>query len=119
MAQGLAPVAWMVAVSLLSALIASAIVTHDRAVWLGMLAPLAVASLSWMAMERAHRRAPARLNGVIVRAFAGKLVFFAVYVTVAIRVLAVEPVPFVLSLAGYFIVLHLMEALWMKRLFVP
>jgi hypothetical protein len=38
-------------------------------------------------------------------------------VGLAIGVLAVQPVPFVVSLTGYFIALYLVEALWLKRLF--
>ena len=118
MAPGLTPVWWMAAGSVLSAMILTAISSSDRAVWMGMLAPLAVSAISWIAMERVYRKNPERLNAVMLRAFAVKLMFFGVYVTVAIRVVRVEPVAFVLSLAGYFIVLHLIEALWMKRLFV-
>ena len=35
-----------------------------------------------------------------------------------VKELGVKPAPFVLSLTGYFIALHLIEALWLKRLFV-
>lgn len=108
----------MTAGSVLSAFAVSAISASGRAVWMGMFAPLAVVIVSWIAMERVYRRKPERLNAVIMRAFAGKLVFFGLYVTVAIQVVAVEPVPFVLSLTSYFIALHLIEALWMKRLFI-
>ena len=118
MASGLTPVWWMAAGSVLSAGILGAMVSAGRAVWMGMFGPLAVAAVSWVAMERVYRKDPERLNAVMLRAFAAKLVFFAVYVTAAIRVVRVEPVAFVLSLAGYFIVLHLIEALWMKRLFI-
>ena len=112
------PVWWMAAGSVLSAALLSAMSSAGRAIWMGMFAPLAVAAVSWVAMERVYRKDPERLNAVMLRAFAVKLIFFAVYVTAAIRVARVEPVAFVLSLAGYFIVLHRLEALWMKRLFV-
>ena len=54
----------------------------------------------------------------MISAFAGKLIFFGAYVGLAVGVLGVKPVPFALSLTGYFIALHLIEALWLKRLFV-
>jgi hypothetical protein len=53
----------------------------------------------------------------MVAAFAGKLVFFGVYVTIMLRVLAVRPLPFVVSFTTYFIALHLFEALCLQRLF--
>ena len=53
----------------------------------------------------------------MVTAFACKLVFFGAYVTVALKVLSLRPVPFMLSFTGYFIALYLMEALYLRRLF--
>jgi hypothetical protein len=52
-----------------------------------------------------------------VAGFAIKLVFFGAYLTVGLRVLSLRPVPFVVSFTGYFIVLYLIEALYLKRLF--
>ena len=37
--------------------------------------------------------------------------------SIVLRVLGARPVPFVASFAGYFIALHLIEALYLKRLF--
>lgn len=89
-----------------------------REVWLGMLAPLTVVSVSWVVMERAYRINPQRLNSVMITAFAGKLVFFGLYVAFAIGVLAIKPIPFVLSLTFYFVALHLIEAILLKRMLV-
>ena len=111
------PVAWMTAASVLSAALLSA--RFGREVWLGMLAPLVVASVSWIVMERVYRFTPQRLNSVIMTAFAGKLVFFGVYVVVVITALGVAPIPFVLSLTLYFVALHLVEAILLKRMLVP
>ena len=89
-----------------------------REVWLGMLAPLIVVSASWIVTEQVYRASPARLTSVMIGAFMGKLVFFGIYVAVVVGVLGARPVPFVASFAGYFIALHMIEALWLKRLFV-
>jgi hypothetical protein len=87
-------------------------------VWLGMFAPLIVVSVTWLLTERVYRTNPGRMTSVMISAFAGKLVFFGAYVGLAIGVLGIRPVPFVASFTGYFIALHLVEALWLKRLFV-
>jgi len=50
-------------------------------------------------------------------AFAGKMIFFAAYVAVMLRVLDLEPIPFVVSFASSFIALHLIEGLGLRRLF--
>ena len=45
------------------------------------------------------------------------MVFFGVYVTVMLKVLALRPLPFVVSFTAYFIALHVIEALCLRRLF--
>ena len=89
-----------------------------REVWLGMLAPLVVVSATWVLTERVYKATPERLTSVMISAFAGKLIFFGAYVGLAIGVLGMKPVPFAVSFAGYFIALHMIEAFWLKRLFV-
>lgn len=110
------PVLWTMIGSVLSAL---ALATRfGREVWLGMVAPLVVVSVTWILTERVYKANPGLLTSVMIGAFAGKLVFFGAYVGLAIGIIGVQPVPFALSFTGYFIVLHLIEALWLKRLFV-
>ena len=53
----------------------------------------------------------------MIAAFAAKMVFFGAYVAVMLLALALRPVPFVASFTAYFIALHLIEALCLKRLF--
>jgi hypothetical protein len=107
--------AWLAGLTLISA---SALATRfGREVWAGMLAPLLVVIVTWVIIERVYRTAPERLTSVMMAAFAGKLIFFGAYVGVAIGVLRLELVPFAASFAGYFIALHAIEAVWMKRLF--
>ena len=104
------------AASVLSAAVLS--VRFGREVWLGMIAPLIVVSGSWLVMKRVYRINPERLNSVMITAFAGKLAFFGLYVAFAIVVLAIQPVPFVLSLTSYFVALHMIEAILLKRMLV-
>ena len=107
---------WLASVSAVSAALLGA--RFGREVWMGMLAPLIAASGTWMLTERVHRANPGAVTAVMITAFAGKLVFFGAYVGLAIGVLGVKPVPFAASFAGYFIALHMIEAHWLKRLFV-
>jgi len=112
-------IAWMVAASLLSWLTLAALVdTRARAAtFFGMLAPLGVAAASWLMAERAWRRNPEGLTPLMIIAFGGKILFFGVYVTVMLKGLSLAPVPFTASFAGYFIALHLAEAMALKDLF--
>ena len=113
------PVLWLATGSVISGLLINMLSGTQTAseVWLGMFAPLVVVCGTWLVTERVYKANPERLTSVMIGAFAGKLVFFGAYVGLAIGVLGVEPVPFVVSFTGYFIVLHLIEALWLKRLF--
>ena len=110
------PVGWLVAASVVSAGVLSVWLGRDA--WLGMIGPLVVVACTWWLTERVYRRDPARLTSVMIGAFAGKLVFFGAYVALAVGVLGVQPVPFAASFTGYFVVLHAIEALLLKRLFV-
>ena len=112
------PALWMTGMGLMSwlAVAATSKGSADPEVLLGMTGPLVSAVGSWMAYERAHRSAPGRLTNVMIAALAVKMVFFGVYVGVMLRGLNLRPVPFVASFAAYFIALHAMEAMFLRRL---
>jgi hypothetical protein len=84
---------------------------------LGMAGPLVIAVVSWLAAERAYRREPASLTGLMMAGFVAKMLFFGAYVLAAIKGLSQPAVPFAVSFTGSFIALHLIEALALKRLF--
>jgi len=112
------PVAWMVGASVVSWLIASRVAGgNNPEILCGMLAPLVVAAVSWLVIERTYRLQPERLMGVMVQGLAVKAVFFGAYVAAMLRMVGLRPVPFVVSFTGYFIALHVMEAMFMRRLF--
>jgi len=111
------PVLWMVAASVVAWLLA-ALVASEAAVEIafGMLGPLGAAVASWVWYERTFRRAPARLTGVMVTALVLKMAFFGAYVVALVRVVGLRAEPFVISFAAYFIGLHAIEALCLRRL---
>ena len=115
------PVGWMVGPSVAGWVIAAVLFGRQTgvAVFFGMIAPLAAVVVSWLLVERAHRRDPRSVTGVLMAGFAGKMVFFGGYLVVVLRVLGVRPVPFIASFTAYFIGLYLVEALYLKRLFNP
>jgi hypothetical protein len=113
-------VGWMVGASVGSWLAVMAVFGARTGVevLLGMIAPLVVAVATWLAIEQLYRRNPASVTRFMMTGFAAKMLFFGAYVAVAIRLLAVRPQPFVASLTAYFIGLHLIEALYLRRLFM-
>ena len=112
------PVAWMAGASLISWLVMRATSPKGREIQRSVRDGRAAGRRggSWLAYERAHRSAPGRLTNVMIAALALKMVFFGVYVVVMLRGLDLRPVPFVVSFAAYFIALHAMEALFLRRL---
>ena len=109
---------WMLSGSVLSCLLVTIVIGPKTrtGVWLGMLGPLASAVVSWIAMERRYARRPAALTGLLIRSFAAKMVFFAVYIGVLLKIGIVRPVPFVVSFMCYFVSLHGLEAFGLRRL---
>jgi hypothetical protein len=114
---------WMLAGSVLSSFgitsfLGAAVAPDVRlAVWLGMIGPLAAALATWRAVERQHARQPEGLLNLLMKAFAAKIVFFAVYVALMIKAGWVRPVPFAISFLGYFAALHIAEAWRLHSLF--
>ena len=90
--------------------------TLGRDVGYGMLGPLVAALGTWIVIEQTAVTKPLRLNQHLMQGFAVKAVFFAVYVTVGLRVLRANPMPFVLGFTTCFIVLHALEAWLLQRL---
>jgi hypothetical protein len=83
----------------------------------GFLAPLMAVVISWSVVKRAYRANPAGLMPVLLVGMILKLMFFAAYAAVMLRVLHLQAVPFVATFTASFIVLHNIEALLMRRLF--
>jgi hypothetical protein len=111
------PVWWMAGLSVATAAAASAVLAIGTEIWLGMLAPLLVVSASWILASRTYSTHPEQLTAVMMASFAGKLALFGIYFALAIGVFHVRAVPFAASFAAYFITLHMVEALWLQRLF--
>ena len=113
------PAWWMGGMGVVSWLVVTMLpgVESDREVLLGMVAPLAAAVSTWVMVARIFPSRPQLLTSLMVAAFGAKMVFFGVYVTIMLKVLALRPLPFIASFTSYFIGLHLFEALCLQRFF--
>jgi len=87
------------------------------AVLFGLLAPLAAAVVTWLIVASVHGRSPERVSPAMIRLFGAKLVLFGAYVAAVVWLVRPETVPFVVSFTAHYIVLHVMEALYLRRLF--
>lgn len=111
------PLARLVVASAGCAAITAAVAGAAGSVLLGAVGPLAAAVGTWIAVRRAHREAPARVSGLMVKLFGAKMVFFGAYVAAAVLLAGVEPVPFAASFTAQYVLLHVMEAWYLRRLF--
>ena len=84
---------------------------------LGMTAPLVVGLATIWLVEQSVRSNIQTLTSRMTSAFIAKMVFYAVYVSVVVKVLAVDPVPFAVSFTVYFVALQNTEALYFRTLF--
>ena len=112
---------WMIAASVATTAAVSGLlldVDQRAAAWAGMAGPLLAAAATLVLVERTAARAPGRVSAVMVHGFAVKIVFFLVYVALALRVFALEPAPFVVSFVIAFVVLYGVVAVWLQRRFV-
>jgi hypothetical protein len=84
----------------------------------GMAGPLVSAGATWVITARTFAVSPERLTRAMLLGFGVRVLFFGIYIVWMLRGLGLRPVPFVVSFAGFFIALHVVEALFMRRLFV-
>ena len=92
---------------------------HDiaRPVFGGMIGPAAAVVATWIVAVRTFHGNPAALTGVLAMAFLVKVLFFAVYVVVMIKLAELPARPFGLSFMAFFIGLYAVEATLFARLF--
>jgi hypothetical protein len=116
----MSPVWWMVGGSLGAWLLATVVapVRINPEALGGMIGPLASAVITWAAAERTYRSTPGQLTRVMVRGFGLKVLFFGLYVVVLLRGLGMRPMMFAVSFTAFFIALHVIEAVFLKRLLI-
>jgi hypothetical protein len=87
------------------------------AVALGMIGPLAGALATWIVIERTQSRAPQRVSGAMITLFGVKMLLFGAYVIIVATQVPEGRVVFIVSFTCHYILLHVMEALYLRRLF--
>jgi hypothetical protein len=109
---------WMTAGSILIAMILTFVFDKQTRleIWLGMMGPLSATVLSWIAMVRQYSRDHRGMTRLLIRAMAVKAVFFAIYISVLLRSRCVRPIPFVICFTGFYLALHIVEAMGLRRM---
>lgn len=92
-------------------------VGHAKEIFLGMVAPLTIGVLSMILLNNTHQRTPEKVNKFMITLFAGKMVFYALYFIFIFTFYTFNTLPFIISFVGYFITLHISEALFLRSIF--
>jgi hypothetical protein len=101
-----------------SALLSIVLGPENRgAVLAGSAGPLVAAVGTWVVVHRIHRRAPARVSAAMIKLLAAKMLFFGLVVVAAVALLRGSIRAFVVSLTSQYIMLHFLEAVFLRRLF--
>ena len=114
----LIPLGWMFTICAGSAAVAIIAGAPVAEVLSGMAGPLAAASVTWVLVQRTFQASPEQVTSVMLKSFAGKMLFFGVYVVMMLRGFALAATPFSVSFTAFFIAVYAMEALFLQRLFV-
>lgn len=93
-------------------------ISPPDAFW-GMVAPVVIGMLSMAGIQRRYNRAPETLTNFMIAAFAVKMIFYGVWVTIMILYIVQFPTIFIINFVIFFILCHLLEALYLRATFIP
>ncbi len=83
----------------------------------GMAGPLLMGVITVELVVRTFNRSPEKLTNMMIKSFAGKMIFYALYVVVVLTTTSLDAMIFVFSFSGFFILLHMVEALYFRAKF--
>lgn len=99
--------------------LAAGLIGHASELLWAMLGPWGVGVLTLWSARRTYERDPEQLTGLMLKSFVGKMIFYGIYITLLIVFSTISKVPFIIGFAVYFIVLHIIEALYFQSIFKP
>ncbi len=85
----------------------------------GMLGPWLVGVITILLVQRTFLQKPQDLTKLMMKSFFGKMIFYAIYITILLLFGSLQQIYFVISFTLYFIVLHIIEALYLRTIFEP
>ena len=86
-------------------------------IFLGMVAPLLVTVFSIFWIDRVFKTDKEKLTATMTKSFFIKMVLFALYFIIILSFYTFEPIPFVISFTGFFILFYIIEAVFLQKLF--
>jgi len=101
----------------LSGLVGGTLYPHYvNEIFLGMIAPLLVSLVSIRNSKKVFKDSPQKLTATLTKSFFVKMVVYALYFVLILSFYAFEPIPFVISFTGFFILFYIIEAIFLQQL---
>ena len=85
-------------------------------IFLGMIAPLLVSIVSIQICKKAFSNSPSKLTASLTKSFLIKMILFALFFVIVLSFYTFEPIPFVISFTGFFILFYVIEAVFLQKL---
>ena len=86
--------------------------------FLGMIVPLVIGLLTITKIQSIFTRDPGKLTSFMMKSFIGKMVIYGVYMMGIVAFSPFNERPFFISFMGYFITLHVLEAFFIRSVFI-
>ena len=86
--------------------------------FLGMIVPLVIGLLTVTKIQSIFTSDPGELTSFMMKSFIGKLVIYGVYMMVIVAFSPFNERPFFISFMGYFITHHVLEAFFIRSVFI-
>ena len=86
--------------------------------FLGMIVPLVIGLLTVTKIQSIFTGDPDELTSFMMKSFIGKLVIYGVYMMGIVAFSPFNERPFFISFMGYFITLHVLEAFFIRSVFI-
>ena len=86
--------------------------------FLGMIVPLVIGLFTVTKTQSIFTSNPGKLTSFMMKSFIGKLVIYGVYMMGIVAFSPFNERPFFISFMGYFITLHVLEAFFIRSVFI-
>lgn len=85
-------------------------------IFLGMISPLIIGIISIQVSKNVFQKSPEKLTASLTKSFLIKMVLYALYFIVILSFYNFEPIPFIISFTGFFILFYVIEAIFLQKL---
>ena len=83
---------------------------------LGWILPVLAGTVTLYFIDSAAQKDPFLVTKILIKGFALKMVYYGATILILFKLYSFEPIPFICSFSGFFLGLHVLEAVIIKRI---